>query len=146
MSTHTHTYTPPPPHTHAHAQQHMSQPQWRWRAYAILHANSHLFRLTETRTHISVRFICVVLIKELTLLRSDKITIMSMNCRGLGDAKKNEGMSMHFIRSKRFNIVFLQDTHGNRKQYTILLTLYGTELNYVTRYFCVSKPRNKYIR
>ena len=40
----------------------------------------------------------------------DKITIMSMNCRGLGDVKKRRDV-MHFIRSKRFNIVFLQDTH-----------------------------------
>lgn len=33
-----------------------------------------------------------------------------MNCRGLADTKKRRDV-MHFIRSKRFSIVFLQDTH-----------------------------------
>ena len=40
----------------------------------------------------------------------DKITIMSMNCRGLGDVRKRRDV-MQFVRSKRFSIVFLQDTH-----------------------------------
>ena len=40
----------------------------------------------------------------------DKVTIMSMNCRGLSDLKKRRDV-MQFIRSKRINIVFLQDTH-----------------------------------
>ena len=40
----------------------------------------------------------------------EQLTIMSMNCRGLADTKKRRDV-MHFIRSKRFSIVFLQDTH-----------------------------------
>ena len=36
--------------------------------------------------------------------------MMSMNCRGLGDAKKRRDV-LHYIRSKRLDIVFLQDTH-----------------------------------
>ena len=40
----------------------------------------------------------------------DKITIMSMNCQGLGDVRKRRDV-MQFVRSKRFSIVFLQDTH-----------------------------------
>lgn len=44
----------------------------------------------------------------------DKISIMSMNCRGLGDLRKRRDV-MHYIRRKRFNIVFLQDTHLTEK-------------------------------
>ena len=40
----------------------------------------------------------------------EKISIMSMNCRGLSDLKKRRDV-MHYIRSKNFSIVFLQDTH-----------------------------------
>ena len=39
-----------------------------------------------------------------------QIKIMSMNCRGLGDAKKRRDV-LHYIRNKKFDIVFLQDTH-----------------------------------
>ena len=41
---------------------------------------------------------------------TEKVTIFSMNCRGLADPKKRRDV-MHFIRHKRFDIVFLQDTH-----------------------------------
>ena len=40
----------------------------------------------------------------------DKITIMSMNCRGLGDLKKRRDV-MQYIKKKGYSIVFLQDTH-----------------------------------
>lgn len=40
----------------------------------------------------------------------EKISIMSMNCRGLSDLKKRRDV-MHYIRSKNFSIVLLQDTH-----------------------------------
>lgn len=55
----------------------------------------------------------------------DKISIMSMNCRGLGDTRKRRDV-MHYIRSKQFSIVFLQDTHLIANQYHILTT-YGME-------------------
>ena len=44
----------------------------------------------------------------------DRITVMSMNCRGLSDAKKRRDV-MHYIRNKNYHIVFLQDTHLTAK-------------------------------
>ena len=40
----------------------------------------------------------------------EKVSILSMNCRGLADPKKRRDV-MHFIRHKGFDIIFLQDTH-----------------------------------
>ena len=48
---------------------------------------------------------------------------MSMNCRGLGETKKRRDV-MHYIRSKRFSIVFLQDTHLTLKTIPYFNTLW----------------------
>lgn len=47
-----------------------------------------------------------------------------MNCRGLGDSRKRRDV-MHFIRKKRCNIVFLQDTHLTIKAIPYFNTLWN---------------------
>ena len=54
----------------------------------------------------------------------DKISIISMNCRGLGDCRKRRDV-MHFIRKKRCNMVFLQDTHLTVKTIPYFNTLWS---------------------
>ena len=41
-------------------------------------------------------------------------SIFSMNCQGLGDAKKRRDV-FHYLRSKNHSIYLLQDTHFDRK-------------------------------
>jgi exonuclease III len=45
---------------------------------------------------------------------SEKLKIMSMNCRGLGDTKKRTDV-LNFLSKKEFSIYCLQDTHWNKK-------------------------------
>ena len=47
-----------------------------------------------------------------------------MNCRGLSDAQKRRDV-MHYIRAKKINIVFLQDTHLTAKTIPYFDTLWS---------------------
>jgi len=44
----------------------------------------------------------------------DKITVASVNCRGLGNVQKRRDV-FHYLRQKRYSINFLQDTHLDPK-------------------------------
>ena len=45
---------------------------------------------------------------------TDKVKIMSLNCRGLGDQRKRRDV-IHYIRNKNYSIIFLQETHLTAK-------------------------------
>ena len=48
------------------------------------------------------------------LVYVDKITVASVNCRGLGNVQKRRDV-FHYLRQKRYSIDFLQDTHLDPK-------------------------------
>ena len=79
--------------------------------------------------------------KRLSHKRNDKITFISMNCNGLNDSAKRRDV-LNFLKSKRFSIYFLQETHftkninGSKKK--IILEANGI-LNVTIRAFQVSK-------
>ena len=53
----------------------------------------------------------------------DKIKLLSMNCRGLGDIRKRRDV-MHYVRNLKYDVVFLQDTHLTPKAIPFFDTLW----------------------
>ena len=43
-----------------------------------------------------------------------KLSVISCNCQGLGDFRKRKDV-FHYLREKKFDIYFLQDTHFEKK-------------------------------
>ena len=54
----------------------------------------------------------------------DNISIMSLNCQGLNNLKKRRDM-FHFLRSKKYSIYFVQDTHFEQKMENYILAEWG---------------------
>ena len=53
--------------------------------------------------------------RRLSHKMNDKITFISMNCNGLNDPAKRRDV-LNFLKSKRFSIYFLQETHFTKKK------------------------------
>lgn len=56
----------------------------------------------------------------------DKLKIASMNVQGLGDKQKRKGV-LDYLRKKKANIYFLQDTHFTNKEISYIRTQWGYE-------------------
>ena len=54
----------------------------------------------------------------------DKITLCSLNCQGLGDPRKRRDV-LHYLRSKNFSIICLQDTHFTKDMEKIISNEWG---------------------
>ena len=57
----------------------------------------------------------------------DKITIASLNCRGLGDFKKRRDV-FKYLREKNYSIIFLQDTHFSKQMENIVSSEWGYKI------------------
>lgn len=57
---------------------------------------------------------------------SNGITIASLNVQGIGDSRKRKDV-FGYIRDKKFNIYFLQDTHFTDKESKIIRSQWGYE-------------------
>ena len=67
----------------------------------------------------------------------DKITVASVNCRGLGNVQKRRDV-FHYLRQKRYSIYFLQDTHLDPKLDKYITAEWG-----FTLYFCSNNTRSR---
>lgn len=67
----------------------------------------------------------------------DKITVASVNCRGLGNVQKRRDV-FHYLRQKRYSIYFLQDTHLDPKLDKYITAEWG-----FTSYFCSNNTRSR---
>lgn len=54
----------------------------------------------------------------------DKVQIISMNVQGLGDKVKRKDV-LNFLKSKKYSICFLQDTHFDRKEENYIRSQWG---------------------
>ena len=63
----------------------------------------------------------------------DKITIFSQNCQGLGNPQKRRAVFRH-VRSKKYNIVCLQDTHIQSQQESFIKAEWGNDDVYFSCY------------
>lgn len=52
------------------------------------------------------------------------LSILSLNCQGLGDINKKRNI-FKVLKSKRYNIYLLQDTHFVEKEESIIRGLWG---------------------
>ena len=57
---------------------------------------------------------------------SNKISIASMNAQGLGDKKKRTDV-LNLLKSKKYSICMLQDTHFTRAEEKIIRSQWGYE-------------------
>ena len=57
----------------------------------------------------------------------DRVKILSVNCRGLGDKLKRKDV-FHFLRQKKFSIYCLQDTHLLNKDYKYIRAQWGYDI------------------
>lgn len=56
----------------------------------------------------------------------EKLNIISMNVQGLGDKAKRKDV-LNYLKSKKFSICFLQDTHFDRKEESYIRSQWGYE-------------------
>ena len=63
----------------------------------------------------------------------DKITIFSQNCQGLGNPHKRRAVFRH-VRMKKYNIVYLQDTHIQSQQESFIKAEWGNDDAYFSCY------------
>jgi len=56
----------------------------------------------------------------------DNINIFSMNCRGLGDYTKRKDV-LHYIRTRKYQIICLQDIHVDKNLSRLMLQEWGLE-------------------
>lgn len=61
---------------------------------------------------------------------TEKVTFASMNVQGLGDCLKRKDV-FNYLKTKKYNIYFLQDTHFTDKDVQIIRSQWGYEC-----YFC----------
>lgn len=57
---------------------------------------------------------------------TEKLTIASMNVQGLGDKHKRKDV-LNYLKAKKYNIYFLQDTHFTDKEYKFIRSQWGYE-------------------
>ena len=54
----------------------------------------------------------------------NSISIVSVNCQGLNNKQKRRDV-FHYLRNKKYNIYFLQDTHFEEKTEQYILSEWG---------------------
>ena len=60
------------------------------------------------------------------MIMAKQIRILSMNCQGLGDLDKCRDI-FQFLREKKYDIYFLQDTHFTKKVENHIRSMWGLE-------------------
>ena len=68
----------------------------------------------------------------------DKITVASVNCRGLGNVQKRRDV-FHYLRQKHYSIYFLQDTHLDPKLDKYIIAEWG----FTSFFFCSNNTRSR---
>ena len=64
----------------------------------------------------------------------DKITVASVNCRGLGNVQKRRDV-FHYLRQKHYSIYFLQDTHLDPKLDKYITAEWGLTSSFFLSFF-----------
>lgn len=59
-------------------------------------------------------------------IMTDHLTFVSMNVQGLGDGKKRRDV-LNYLRGKKYNVYFLQDTHFTDKEINYIRSQWGYE-------------------
>ena len=65
-------------------------------------------------------------IKKLSNPMDDCVVVVSVNCQGLGNRQKRKDV-FHYLRSKKYSIYFLQDTHFEPKMEIFVSAEWGYE-------------------
>lgn len=52
------------------------------------------------------------------------VTLISMNCQGLSD-RKNRADTLNYLKSKKYSVYLLQDTHFTTKEERYIRTQWG---------------------